>query len=359
MGSPAAVYRRMIDHPPSSLSSWTVLLLLWPLAQLYRLVMATRAALYRSGLRPVHRAAIPVISVGNLTVGGTGKTPVVDILVKRLLARGRRVAVVSRGYGGTYAGAVGVVAAGDGRLLLDAQAAGDEPCLLARRNPNLLVFVARQRVCGVRAAAAAGADVVVLDDGFQHWAVHRDLDIVLLDSRAPFGNGQLLPAGPLREAPAALQRAGLVVMTHAGTARTPELPFAGPLVHCRHRLADTLLTLDGEERPWSFLAERPVVAFAGIARPDDFFAALQARGVALTDTLALNDHQDYAAEQLNRLIQMCDNKKLLVTTEKDAVKLRAASFPCPCLVVPLVLEFDEAEELDRILERVLRVRREE
>jgi tetraacyldisaccharide 4'-kinase len=356
MGSPASAYRRMIDRPPSNVSSWAVLLLLWPLAQLYRLVIAIRAALYRSGLRPVQRIGIPVISVGNLTVGGTGKTPVVDALVKRLLARGRRVAVVSRGYGGTYAGEVGVVATGDGRLRMTAREAGDEPCLLARRNPALQVYVARARYRGVRAAELAGAQVVVLDDGFQHLAVHRDLDIVLLDSRSPFGNGQLLPAGPLREVPAALQRAGLVVMTHAGTAPSPELPLVGPLVHCRHRLADTLLTLDGEERPWSILTERPVVAFAGIARPDDFFAALRARGVVLADTLALNDHQDYAAEQLNRLIQMCDNEKLLVTTEKDAVKLRAASFPCPCLVAPLVLEFDEAGALDEALERVLRVR---
>jgi tetraacyldisaccharide 4'-kinase len=360
MGSPAAGYRRMIDHPPSNLSSWAVILLLWPLAQLYRLVMVARAVLYRSGLRPVQRAGIPVVSVGNLTVGGTGKTPVVDALVKRLLARGLRVAVVSRGYGGNYRGAVGVVAAGDGRLLLDAQAAGDEPCLLARRNPALQVYVARRRACGVRAAEAAGAEVIVLDDGFQHLAVQRDLDIVLLDSRSPFGNGQLLPAGPLREAPAALRRAGLVILTHAAGDALPPPYFPGQVLRCRHRLADTLSTLDGEECPWSDLTQRQVIAFAGIARPDDFFAALRARGVELASTLALNDHQDYAAEQLNRLIQMCDNKSLLITTEKDAVKLRAASFPCPCLIAPLVLEFDEPGQLEEILEHVVKgVRSEE
>lgn len=357
MGSPASFYRRMIDRPPSNLSSWAVLLLLWPCAQLYRLVMWCRAALYRNGLRKVQRAGVPVISVGNLTVGGTGKTPVVDALVKRLSAHGLRVAVVSRGYGGNYRGAVGVVAAGDGHLLLGAQAAGDEPCLLARRNPDLRVYVARRRACGVRAAEAAGAEVVVLDDGFQHLAVRRDLDIVLLDSRSPFGNGQLLPAGPLRESPAALRRAGLLVMTHAGTPQRAVLPFAGPVVHCRHRLAEALLTLDGEVLPWTFLGKGPVVAFAGIARPDDFFAALRARGVALTDTLAFNDHQAYAPEQLNRLIQLCDNGKLLVTTEKDAVKLRAADFPCPCLVAPLELEFDSGDELDRILEEVVGVKK--
>jgi tetraacyldisaccharide 4'-kinase len=246
------------------------------------------------------------------------------------------------------------VATAHGRLLLDAQTAGDEPCLLARRNPTLQVYVARRRARGVRAAEAAGAEVIVLDDGFQHLAVQRDLDIVLLDSRSPFGNGQLLPAGPLRESPAALRRAGLLVMTHADTAQRAALPFAGPMVHCRHRLAEALLTLDGEEQPWTRLAQRPVVAFAGIARPDDFFAALRARGITLTDILAFNDHQAYAPEQLKRLIQLCDNEKLLVTTEKDAVKLRAANFPCPCLVAPLELEFDEAGELDKALEDVIR-----
>jgi tetraacyldisaccharide 4'-kinase len=132
------------------------------------------------------------------------------------------------------------------------------------------------------------------------------------------------------------------------------------VLRCRHRLADTLSTLDGEECPWSDLTQRQVIAFAGIARPDDFFAALRARGVELASTLALNDHQDYAAEQLNRLIQMCDNKSLLITTEKDAVKLRAASFPCPCLIAPLVLEFDEPGQLEEILEHVVKgVRSEE
>lgn len=160
MASLAAAYRRMIDRQPSTLRSWAVCSLCWPLAMLFRLLVGVRTVLYRCGLLPSYRAAVPVISVGNLTVGGTGKTPVTDAVVKRLLARGLRVAVVSRGYGGNYAGAVGVVAAGDGRVLLAAQAAGDEPCLLARRNPALLVYVAKVRAAGVRAAERVGVQVV-------------------------------------------------------------------------------------------------------------------------------------------------------------------------------------------------------
>ena len=353
MGGAVHAYRRMIDAGPSSLASWTFFVLLWPLALLFRLIVAIRASCYRYGLLKVYRAAVPVISVGNLTVGGTGKTPVADVLVKILIARELRVAVVSRGYGGQFRGEVGLVSAGDGVLMMPPQLAGDEPCLLAQRNPALLVFVARERARGVRAAEAAGAQVIVLDDGFQHLPVHRDCDIVLLDSRAPFGNGQLLPAGPLREAVGALRRADLVIMTHAGATTAQAIPYVGPVLHCRPRLADILWTLDGEEIPWSRLEGEQVVAFAGIARPEDFFVDLRTRGLELAGTLAFDDHQEYSGEQLNRLIQSCDNQKLLITTEKDAVKLRAARFPCPCLVVPLKLVFDEPGELEKILELVI------
>lgn len=343
----------MLDNGPSNAIGWTFFVVLWPLSLLFRGVAALRTTLYNIGLISAYRATVPVISVGNLTVGGTGKTPVTDTLVKRLIARGLCVAVVSRGYGGRFRGPVGTVSQGDGRILMTPQDAGDEPCLLAVRNPSLHVYVARKRTLGVKAAEAAGAQVIILDDGFQHLAVCRDLNIVLLDARAPFGNGQLLPAGPLREAPGALHRADLVIMTHAGRPNDREIPFPGPVLRCRHRLAEHLLTLDGREVSWSTLTGQSVLAFAGIARPDDFFAALQARGVVLSGTLALNDHQDYSGEQLNRLLQSCDNKKLLVTTEKDAVKLSETVLPCPCLVAPLVLTFDESGQFDDVLSQLL------
>lgn len=352
MASPADG-RRFLEDKPSGPGSWAVFLLLWPLSLLYRLVVTLRVACYRWKLLASYRAGVPVIAIGNLTVGGTGKTPVTDALVKRLLARGLKVAVVSRGYGGSFRGEVGRVAAGDGRLLMSAAEAGDEPCLLARRNPELAVFVARKRAAGVRAAEAAGAQVVVLDDAFQHLAVQRDLDIVLLDSRAPFGNGHLLPAGLLREAPAALSRADLLVLTHAAVERQPVLPFAGPLLRCRHRLADSLVSLDGEVLPWSVVAGRRAAAFAGIARPADFFTALEARGVRLAATLALTDHQAYTMVELKKLQSLCDNAQLMLTTEKDAVKLQPTDLPCPCLAAPLEVEFLEPEVLDQALEQVI------
>ncbi len=347
----AHVYRRMIDERPSNLRSWTFFILLWPCSLLYGAVVSLRRVFYQTGLKSAYRPSVPVISVGNLTVGGTGKTPVVDAVVKKILGSGLRVAVVSRGYGGEYRTDVGCVATGDGQLAMSAAEAGDEPCLLARRNPNLQVFVARRRALGVQAAEQAGAQVIVLDDGFQHFSVQRDLDIVLLDSRAPFGNGRLLPAGPLRESPDALQRAGLIIMTHAQTPR--KVPFSKPIIHCRHRLADSLLTLDGRELPWSVLDGEKVLAFAGIARPEDFFAALRMRNVTLASKLTFADHEEYGGEELNRLVQSCQNIKFMITTEKDAVKLDAAEFPCQCLVAPLALEFDEADDLDRLLDQVV------
>ncbi len=358
MGPFAQTYRTMIDQRPSNLRSWAFFILLWPWSMLFGALVKVRWLLYRLGLKRSYRAKVPVISIGNLTVGGTGKTPVVDAVVKKLLAFGLRVAVVSRGYGGGFQGVVGCVANGDGGILLTAQQAGDEPYLLARRNPALKVYVARKRALGVLAAEHSDAQVVVLDDGFQHLAVRRDLDIVLLDARAPFGNGQMLPCGPLREPPTALQRASLVLLTHAAQVR-PDIPFAGPVTACRHRLSDKLRYLDGTCAAWSALDGEEVLAFAGIARPEDFFAALRARGLKLAATVAFDDHQDYHGEQLNKLLKSWQNIKFLITTEKDAVKLDAAMLPRPCLVAPLELEFDNGDELDRLLDRVVGVSSEE
>jgi tetraacyldisaccharide 4'-kinase len=156
--------------------------------------------------------------------------------------RGRRVAVVSRGYGGQGAGRVGVVCAGDGPLLPPA-VCGDEPYLLAQRNPRALVLIAPRRTEGIRLAVEAfAADVILLDDGFQHLSVARDLDIVLLDACRPFGNGHLLPAGILREPASALEQAGIVVLTRSKGLESP-LAEVRPLVRSRHRLADEVVSL--------------------------------------------------------------------------------------------------------------------
>jgi len=351
----AAIYnfcRRITEQGPASPPEWAAFAVLWLLSWPYRGVVAIRHGLYAAGLKPVCRVNVPVISVGNLTAGGTGKTPVVDFLVKRLAGRGRKVAIVSRGYGGSFSGRFSRVADAGGRMLMTPAECGDEPFLLAGRNPQAMVYVARRRALGVAAAVAAGAEVIVLDDGFQHLAVHRDYDIVLLDARAPFANGHLLPAGLLREPLSALRRSKLIILTHDQGAPEPELPVTRPVIRCRHRLAAAVVSLSGEQRSWAELQGVRVLAFAGIAQPEGFFAALREHGVELTATIALDDHQDYSPDVLNRLAEACNNAQLILTTEKDAVKLKATDFPLPCYRVPLELEFSAPERLDRVLDEL-------
>lgn len=316
---------------------------------LYGVIGSVRRAIYRLGIPPVYQAPVPVVSVGNLAVGGTGKTPMVDHLLKWCIARHRRVAVVSRGYGGRGAGRVGVVCAGQGPLLT-ADVCGDEPYLLAKRNPEAVVLVAPRRSEGIRAAIDRfDADLILLDDGFQHLAVARDLDIVLLDARRPLGNGRLLPAGVLRESPAALNDAGLIVLTRSDGTEDPDLSTSRPLIRCRHRLSSTALALTGETVPLQSLVGKRCVAFAGIADPDNFFTSLGGAGLHLLRTLPLPDHVVYDDETLGVLAAAIEDADFLVTTEKDGVKIAAVRLPLPCYQIPVTLEFHDEGSL--LLER--------
>lgn len=350
MGAITRLWRRCAEQGFASPPERVVFAVLWGFSWVYLAGLVVHRGLYRLGVKPVYHATVPVISVGNLTVGGTGKTPMTDFLMKRLLRAGRRVAVVSRGYGGRFRGPWGLVADSEGRLLMTPDQCGDEPCLLAQRNPQAMVFVARRRALGVAAAVRAGAGIVLLDDGFQHRALHRDCDIVLLDARRPFGNGHLLPAGLLREPVKALKRSHLIVLAHDHGASLPQLPVTGPVLRCRHRFAGEVVSLEGERLTWAQLRGVKVLAFAGIARPEGFFAALREQGVHLSASLALADHQEYSRQVLNRLAEACHNAELMLTTEKDAVKLSAADLPLPCYRVPLELDFSNLEHLDQVLE---------
>lgn len=351
MGRLFALHRRLVTAGPEGLAQQMLYPLLRVAGRLYGLIGRLRRKLYRAGVLTVYRAPVPVISVGNLTVGGTGKTPMVDDLVKSLLGHGRRVAVVSRGYGGQGAGRVGVVCAGDGPLLPPG-VCGDEPYLLAQRNPRALVLVAPRRAEGIRLAVERfAADVILLDDGFQHLSVARDLDIVLLDARRPFGNGHLLPAGLLREPLSALSRAGVVVLTRSDGSENPVPTLTCPLIRCRHRLAVETVSLAGENLPLKSLVEQRGVAFAGIADPENYFAALAAQGLKLVRTLPLSDHVVYDRDTLALLVDAAQDADFLVTTEKDGVKLSAAQLPRPCYQTPMTLEFYGQDSL--LLERAL------
>ena len=288
------------------------LLPLLPLSWLFRLVVAVRRGVCRRGLLRSFRLAVPVIVVGNLTVGGSGKTPLVIWLVQRLRAQGFHPGIISRGYGGVE-GQVRVAKA-------DSQAAevGDEPLLLARRC-NVPVFVGRDRVAAGAALLAAHpeCDVIVSDDGLQHYRLHRDAEIVMFDGRGA-GNGRLLPAGPLREP---LKRLGAVtaIVWNSAPPSSRLTGIAVPQFSMR-LTSDCFHALDDDSRRCTTddLRSKKLYALAGIGDPSRFFAELSALGLVF-EAHPFPDHHAYAPEDL-----MFARDGTLLMTEKDAVK--CASF---------------------------------
>ena len=297
----------------------------------FRAAVALRGALYGAGLLPAARAAAPVFSVGNLAVGGSGKTPVALALARLLAGRGRTVAVLSRGYGARR-GDARVVSDGR-RLLLGAADAGDEPLLLARRLPGLRVLCGPSRaVLARRAVEELSADALVLDDGFQHRALARDLDLVVLDAANPWGNGRLLPRGPNREGRGALARAGLAWLSRADQAEPASLEAlrgicraltGRPPVESRHAVADLSDGALERSLPAAGLAGRKVLLLAGIARPGGFRRTLEGLGARVAAERIFPDHHAFADRELEEAFAAaraagCD---LVATTEKDAVRL--------------------------------------
>jgi tetraacyldisaccharide 4'-kinase len=300
----------------------------------FRGVAGLRGALYSSGALKAARAGVPVISIGNLAVGGAGKTPTAIAVAKRLLARGRRVAVLARGYGAIRSDARVV---SDGvSVRLSAAEGGDEPVLVARRLPGVAVLCGPRRVELARLARGSlGADVLLLDDGFQHRALARDLDVVVLDAGNPFGNGHLLPRGPNREPRNALRRAGLVWLSRVEGA-TPgglealralarEATGHDPVESCHQPVA----LLDGRlQGSWeaTALRGRRVRLLSGIARPGVFRRTVEALGAEVVAESRFRDHHRFRPAELRAALGPIegadkDGAEWVVTTEKDAVRL--------------------------------------
>ncbi|MBU8899208.1 tetraacyldisaccharide 4'-kinase [Corallococcus sp. H22C18031201] len=311
-------------YPPKP-ESWTRRLQLSPLTLLswpYGLAVRLRGALYETGLmRPERVEGLRVISVGNLNVGGTGKTPAVLYLAELLVREGRKVGILTRGYGRasteprTFTGAV---------PLPSVQDAGDEPLMLATRCPQVRLFVGADRVAGARRARDEfGLDTVLLDDGFQHRRLARDEDVVVMDASVGLGNGHLLPRGPLREPASALRRATLLWVRAApdGASPSPRRTQGLPRVVTRY-LPTEVVAPDGVTRPLSWLQGRPVLALAGLARPGGFLRMLASLGADLRDAALFPDHHAYTESELRAIHARARQLGAeVVTTEKDAMRL--------------------------------------
>lgn len=321
---------------------------LWPLLPAYRLALALREMQFRTGLKPVRRLRWPVVSIGNLSAGGAGKTPFVIALAKALTARGVHVDVLSRGYG--RRSAVSLLVEPDGPV----EHFGDEPLLIARE-ANVPVIVAAERFEAGRLAESAGQQINestsqrtrlhLLDDGFQHRQLHRDVNILLLSSRDLADH--LLPAGNLREPLHAAARADVVAIP----ADEPEVEnwiksrgWKKSIWRLRRRM--DVPQIDG-----------PVVAFCGIARPEQFFAGLERAGLRIAAQIAFADHHRYTARDLDRLTAEARkiNAAALVTTEKDLVRLGALAPDYPLKSVSLRTEIeDDAAAVDSLLRQLAR-----
>jgi tetraacyldisaccharide 4'-kinase len=342
---------------------------LFPLAVLYDAITFFRNKAFDLGLLRTERVQVPVIAVGNLTAGGTGKTPIVEYLVALLLDRGKKVAVLSRGYGRSTRG---VVVVSDGRnVLVNAAKGGDEAVQVARKFADAVVIVAERRVQGARRAIDEfGAEVLVLDDAYQHRSLHRDCNILVIDASKDLRLELPLPAGRRREPLSAMRRASVVVWAgNRGGASLHDLRqlvqpwFDGPMVRALVDIEDLVHAGSGERMNAAALASKKVLAFSGIGNPGRFAETVAASGAELAGWVAYPDHHRYDRGDIEGLLETFQNSHadLMLTTEKDAIRMMADDAirenflgRFPVWYLPIVVRLTEGEKtLHEMVARVV------
>jgi len=299
----------------------------------YGWVVSARAFLYAHRILKAHSLSCKVVSVGNITLGGTGKTPFVCLLSEMIRAKGYRVAILSRGYKGKFQGPFGLVSDGE-EIFMNWQQAGDEPYLLAEKLKEVPVVIGKERwLSGKYAIEQFQAEVVILDDGFQHLPLKRNLDIVLIDSSSPFGNGHLFPRGVLREPLKQIRRADAIILTKVGQSdniselkeNLATIVDGCPIFQVDYAPAEIRVWGEKNPLPPEHLKEKKVLAFSGVAKPESFWQSLLKLGVKIFGTETFPDHHRYEQKEMEKLWAKGAALKVdaLVTTEKDLVRMEA------------------------------------
>ena len=315
------------------------------LSWLYRGIVQLRLWLYRNRVFRERQLGCLVISIGNLTVGGTGKTPVVEKFARALQSGGRRVAILSRGYKskkppllkrlinrfGSEQEFVPRIVSDGRQLLLDSRLSGDEPYMLASNLKDVIVLVDKDRVkSGIYAIEKMGCDTLLLDDGLQYLRLKHRLDIVLVDRQAPFGNDHMLPRGTLREPPPNLRRASYIFITKSApdadntdlVARIRRYNRTAEIIECSHRPQYLQHVYNGSQLPLEFLKGRSIAAISAIAQPDSFEKALKELGAKIELSRHFADHHRFSAKEISGFVRRCTNRGIeaILTTEKDSVR---------------------------------------
>lgn len=312
----------------------TVLIICAFLSNIFKLVLKIRTKLYELGIIDSSELDCTVISIGNITAGGTGKTPVAQFLARRFKERGLQTAILNRGYKAEFEGKIGVVSDGR-RVKMDAAEAGDEAYLLAESLPEVPVIIGSSRaVTGEYAHSEFGAEIVILDDGFQHWSLERDLDIVVVDATNPFANGRLMPRGTLREPLASLARGDVFFLTkvdQVSKARLEEIKSklkeynATALVFETIHAPAYLRPLTEKQRTDMELdlTGKQVMALSGIGNPQSFEKTLDSLGAEVVKKVRFEDHHHYNEEEILNIFSSAAQQEvdLIITTEKDAVSM--------------------------------------
>jgi tetraacyldisaccharide 4'-kinase len=340
---------------------WTSALgILLPFSFLYRLISGARTWLYESGVWKQRKLEARVISVGNVTAGGTGKTPLVIYLAEKLKEKNRKVAILTRGYGRKKKQMVELTK--QTRERINWVDVGDEPYLLAGRLVDVPILVSRRRaISGRHAIRELGSEILILDDGFQHLKLSRDLDIVVIDSTDPFGNGRLLPAGILREPLTSLKRADLFVMTKTDQASsTDELigvlkghnPKA-PIVESVYRVRSVEDLISGHPVEPKDMRGKSAIAFSGIGNPASFESSLKQLGIRISKHRKFRDHHAYGRKDIADIKRQAEESRadFIITTEKDSVRIplvKESEIPFYVLGIDLAVIQGEETLLNRI-----------